>query len=77
MNSAALRNRALPPRAPLQPILVWIGRDPAEGAIALNEQAEAEKAEKAAAPHRQARGGEGRARGRQGGEAARPMRPRR
>jgi D-alanyl-D-alanine carboxypeptidase len=48
MNSAALRNRALPPRAPLQPILVWIGRDPAEGAIALNEQEEAEKAEKAA-----------------------------
>lgn len=48
MNSAALRNRALPPRAPLQPVLVWIGRDPAEGAIALNEQAEAEKAEKAA-----------------------------
>ncbi|WP_375410833.1 D-alanyl-D-alanine carboxypeptidase family protein [uncultured Methylobacterium sp.] len=49
MNSAALRNRALPPRAPLQPVLVWIGRDPAESAIALNEQAESEKAEKAAA----------------------------
>lgn len=49
MNSAALRARALPPRAPLQPVLVWIGRDPAEGAIALNEQEEAEKAEKAAA----------------------------
>ena len=48
MNSAALRNRALPPRAPLQPILVWIGRDPAEGAIALNEQEEADKAERAA-----------------------------
>ncbi|NEU12336.1 D-alanyl-D-alanine carboxypeptidase [Methylobacterium sp. BTF04] len=47
LNSATLRGRALPPRAPLQPILVWIGRDPAEGAIALNEQAEAEKAERA------------------------------
>ncbi|HEX8417544.1 MAG TPA: D-alanyl-D-alanine carboxypeptidase family protein, partial [Methylobacterium sp.] len=49
MNSAALRARALPPRAPLQPVLVWIGRDPAESAIALNEQDEAEKAERAAA----------------------------
>ncbi|KQT78921.1 D-alanyl-D-alanine carboxypeptidase family protein [Methylobacterium sp. Leaf466] len=49
MNSAALRNRALPPRAPLQPILVWIGRDPAEGAIALSQQEDADKAEKAAA----------------------------
>ncbi|MFD1302465.1 D-alanyl-D-alanine carboxypeptidase family protein [Methylobacterium marchantiae] len=48
LNNGSLKGRALPPRAPLQPILVWIGRDPAEGAIALNEQAEAEKAEKAA-----------------------------
>ncbi|TXM63761.1 D-alanyl-D-alanine carboxypeptidase family protein [Methylobacterium sp. WL120] len=44
LNGAAARNRTLPPRAPLQPILVWIGRDPAEGQIMLNEQAEAEKA---------------------------------
>ena len=49
LNGAALRNRALPPRAPLQPILVWIGRDPAEGQIMLNEQAEAEKGAAAAA----------------------------
>lgn len=48
LNNGSLKGRALPPRAPLQPILVWIGRDPAEGAIALNEQAEAEKAERAA-----------------------------
>jgi D-alanyl-D-alanine carboxypeptidase len=49
MNSAALRARALPPRAPLQPIPVWIGRDPAEGAMALNAQEEADKAEREAA----------------------------
>ncbi|GJD96817.1 D-alanyl-D-alanine carboxypeptidase family protein [Methylobacterium iners] len=49
MNSAALRGRALPPRAPLQPIPVWIGRDPAEGAMALNAQEEADKAEREAA----------------------------
>ncbi|MCF4129446.1 D-alanyl-D-alanine carboxypeptidase family protein [Methylobacterium sp. SyP6R] len=41
MNSAALRNRALPPRAPLQPVLVWTGRDPAESAIAANDDAPA------------------------------------
>lgn len=39
MNSAALRNRALPPRAPLQPVLVWTGRDPAESAIAAADEA--------------------------------------
>jgi D-alanyl-D-alanine carboxypeptidase len=49
LNSANLRTRALPPRAPLQPILVWIGRDPAEGQIMLNEQEEAQKAERDAA----------------------------
>ncbi|WP_336489746.1 D-alanyl-D-alanine carboxypeptidase family protein [Methylobacterium nigriterrae] len=48
LNSASLRTRALPPRAPLQPVLVWIGRDPAEGQIMLNEQEEAQKAERAA-----------------------------
>ncbi len=48
LNGAAARNRTLPPRAPLQPILVWIGRDPAEGQIMLNEQAEAEKVTAAA-----------------------------
>jgi hypothetical protein len=35
----ALRNRALPPRAPLQPVLVWTGRDPAESAIAATDEA--------------------------------------
>ncbi|KAB1074017.1 D-alanyl-D-alanine carboxypeptidase family protein [Methylobacterium planeticum] len=49
LNSAALRSRTLPPRAPLQPILVWIGRDPAEGQIMLNAQEEAQKAERNAA----------------------------
>lgn len=38
LNSASLRGRSLPPRAPLQPIPVWIGRDPAEGAAALAQQ---------------------------------------
>ncbi|AWN44332.1 D-alanyl-D-alanine carboxypeptidase family protein [Methylobacterium durans] len=49
LNSAALRARSLPPRAPLQPVLVWIGRDPAESQIMLNEQEEADKAQKLAA----------------------------
>ncbi|GJD30377.1 hypothetical protein PMNALOAF_1623 [Methylobacterium adhaesivum] len=49
LNNGALRGRALPPRAPLQPIPVWIGRDPAEGALALTAQAEADKAERAQA----------------------------
>ncbi|WP_209437072.1 serine hydrolase [Methylobacterium variabile] len=44
MNSAALRNRALPPRAPLQPVLVWTGRDPAESAVAATDEAPAPKA---------------------------------
>ncbi|GJD48125.1 hypothetical protein OPKNFCMD_0841 [Methylobacterium crusticola] len=47
MNSAALRNRALPPRAPLQPVLVWTGRDPAESAIAATDEAVAAKPAKA------------------------------
>ncbi|GJE61574.1 D-alanyl-D-alanine carboxypeptidase family protein [Methylobacterium trifolii] len=42
-NSAAMRNRVLPPRAPLQPIAVWIGRNPAEGETLLSEQEQAEK----------------------------------
>ncbi|MGY2050589.1 D-alanyl-D-alanine carboxypeptidase family protein [Methylobacterium sp. JK268] len=43
MSSAALKGRTLPPRAPLQPVLVWIGRDPAEGAAlaAADEDAKA------------------------------------
>src|SRR4051812_1981229 len=44
------KNQALPPRAPLQPVLVWIGRDPAESAL----MAEAEDAE--AKPARRGRG---------------------
>lgn len=47
LNNGAMRGRALPARAPLQPIPVWIGRNPAEGAIALNAQVEADKAERA------------------------------
>lgn len=41
-SSPALRARALPPRAPLQPVAVWIGRDPAEGQRVLDaEEADA------------------------------------
>ena len=49
LNGASLRGRTLPPRAPLQPIPVWTGRDPAEGAAALAQQemdAQSEKATK-------------------------------
>ncbi|SFG36136.1 D-alanyl-D-alanine carboxypeptidase family protein [Methylobacterium gossipiicola] len=49
LNNGAMRGRALPARAPLQPIPVWIGRDPADGAAILTAQAEAEKAERAQA----------------------------
>ncbi|ACL61506.1 D-alanyl-D-alanine carboxypeptidase family protein [Methylobacterium nodulans] len=38
MSSAALKGRTLPPRAPLQPVLVWVGRDPAESAIAAADE---------------------------------------
>ena len=48
LNSANLRGRSLPPRAPLQPILVWTGRDPAEGAAALAADEDAVKTERAA-----------------------------
>lgn len=43
-SSPALRARALPPRAPLQPIAVWIGRDAAEGQRFLDAEAAEEKA---------------------------------
>lgn len=36
MNPIAWRTGALPPRAPLQPVLVWTGRDPAESLIAAD-----------------------------------------
>ncbi|GJE01791.1 hypothetical protein GMJLKIPL_3727 [Methylobacterium isbiliense] len=42
MNSAQLRGRALPPRAPLQPVLVWTGRDPAESAVAATDEPDTE-----------------------------------
>lgn len=48
-SAAALKGRSLPPRAPLQPIAVWVGHSPAEGETILTQQAEAEKAERAAA----------------------------
>ncbi|MFE1602391.1 D-alanyl-D-alanine carboxypeptidase family protein [Methylobacterium sp. ID0610] len=44
MSSAALKGRTLPPRAPLQPVLVWVGRDPAESAIAAVDEPEAKPA---------------------------------
>lgn len=42
-SSPALRARTLPPRAPLQPIAVWIGRNPAEGQQILEAQENAQK----------------------------------
>src|SRR4051812_48465599 len=32
------KKQALPPRAPLQPVLVWLGRDPAESALAATDE---------------------------------------
>lgn len=52
-SSPAMRARTLPPRAPLQPVAVWIGRDPAEGQQILAQQAAEEQA--AAASARNAR----------------------
>ena len=43
-SSPALRARSLPPRAPLQPIAVWIGRNPAEGQQILETQEAEQKA---------------------------------
>ncbi|CAM2938022.1 D-alanyl-D-alanine carboxypeptidase family protein [Methylobacterium mesophilicum] len=43
-SSSALRARTLPPRAPLQPIAVWVGRNPAEGQQILEAQENAQKA---------------------------------
>ncbi|MDP4025102.1 D-alanyl-D-alanine carboxypeptidase family protein [Methylobacterium sp. NEAU 140] len=42
-SSPALRARSLPPRAPLQPVAVWIGRDPADGQRQLEAQENAAK----------------------------------
>ena len=44
MNSAAWKTRALPPRAPLQPVLVWLGRDPAESLVAADAPPKAPRA---------------------------------
>ncbi|MCJ2012882.1 D-alanyl-D-alanine carboxypeptidase family protein [Methylobacterium sp. J-076] len=52
-SSPAMRARTLPPRAPLQPVAVWIGRDPGEGQRILAEQAA--EAQAAAANVRTAR----------------------
>ena len=43
-SNPALRARSLPPRAPLQPIAVWIGRNPAEGQQILDAQEAEQKA---------------------------------
>ncbi|MBP1183151.1 D-alanyl-D-alanine carboxypeptidase [Methylobacterium sp. PvR107] len=43
-SNPALRARSLPPRAPLQPIAVWIGRNPAEGQQILDSQEAEQKA---------------------------------
>ncbi|GLS45951.1 D-alanyl-D-alanine carboxypeptidase family protein [Methylobacterium brachythecii] len=47
LNSANMRGRSLPPRAPLQPIAVWTGSNPAEGAAMLAAEEEAAKNTKA------------------------------
>ena len=49
LGSANVRGRTLPPRAPLQPIPVWTGRDPAEGAMALAREEQEAQASKQAA----------------------------
>ena len=43
-SNPALRARSLPPRAPLQPIAVWVGRNPAEGQQILEAQEAEQKA---------------------------------
>jgi D-alanyl-D-alanine carboxypeptidase len=43
-SNPALRARTLPPRAPLQPVAVWIGRNPAEGQQILDAQEAEQKA---------------------------------
>jgi D-alanyl-D-alanine carboxypeptidase len=43
-SNPALRARSLPPRAPLQPVAVWIGRNPAEGQQILDAQEAQQKA---------------------------------
>lgn len=43
-SNPALRARSLPPRAPLQPIAVWIGHNPAEGQQILDAQEAEQKA---------------------------------
>ena len=48
LNAASMRGRSLPPRGPLQPVAVWIGRSPAEGAAQAAQLEEADKADKAA-----------------------------
>jgi len=48
LGNANLRGRALPPRAPLQPIAVWTGRDPAESAAAMAAEENAAKETRAA-----------------------------
>ena len=52
-SNPALRARSLPPRAPLQPIAVWVGRNPAEGQQIIDAQEAEQKA--AAANTRAAR----------------------
>lgn len=48
INSANMRGRSLPPRAPLQPIAVWTGSNPAERAAQLAAEEEEIKNSKAA-----------------------------
>jgi D-alanyl-D-alanine carboxypeptidase len=43
-SNPALRARTLPPRAPLQPVAVWIGRNPAEGQQILDAEEAEQKA---------------------------------
>ena len=49
LSSANVRGRTLPPRAPLQPVAVWIGASPTEGAMALAREEQEAQASKQAA----------------------------
>ncbi|MEH3118661.1 MAG: D-alanyl-D-alanine carboxypeptidase [Methylorubrum populi] len=49
LSSANVRGRTLPPRAPLQPIPVWTGSSPTEGAMALAREEQEAQASKQAA----------------------------
>ena len=46
--NAAWKKQALPPRAPLRPVLVWLGRDPPDPTIIAMEERETTRMRKVA-----------------------------